>query len=166
MYKTIFLDMDGVLSDFDKQYKFLTGLDFHSFAHRQDAWDSIGPYTDKFFQDMHPMSDAYDLVEGVHTLADRYGCEVAVLTAIPKIGRIPTARIQKLAWINNYFPEFSCTFNIGPHAQHKQLHCIPGDILIDDSPKNIPQWFDVGGFGILHSSAEDSLARLRKHLEN
>ena len=165
MYKTIFLDMDGVLCDFESHYMQLTGKDFHSFEHRQEGWDFIEPYKEVFFETMPTMPDTYDLVDGVEELAEQYNCTVAILTAVPKIGRIPTARIQKYNWINGYFPQFSCTFNIGPHAQHKQFHCIPGDILIDDSPKNIPQWNDVGGFGILHSSAVDSLARLKLHLE-
>lgn len=157
--------MDGVLSDFDTHYRNLTGIDFHSFERRQDAWNTLKPHNDTFFQDMPEMADAKELVWGVRCLAMDYDYSVAILTAIPKIGRIPTARTQKHFWIDEHFNELSCAFNIGPHAQHKQLHCIPGDILIDDSPKNIPQWNDVGGFGILHTSAADSLAKLRKHLE-
>jgi 5'-nucleotidase len=165
MYKTIFLDMDGVLCDFNGHYKSLTGKDFHSFEHRQDAWDLLVPFNDTFFEYLPQLPDAKYLVAGVEELAIEYGCAMAILTAIPKIGRIATARIQKHDWINEHFPNLSCKFNIGPHAQHKQFHCIPGDVLIDDAMRNIQQWANVDGFGILHTSAEESLSSLRKHLE-
>ena len=164
-YKTIFLDMDGVLSDLDKHVRKLIGKSLHEFGSSQEGWDAVQPYKDNFFTDMDPMPDAHNLVQGVLDIAGQFDLAISVLTAVPKIGRMPTARIQKHYWIDEHFPEFSGSFNIGPHAQHKQFHCIPGDILIDDNIQNIVQWDNVGGYGIYHSSAEDSLAKLRKHLE-
>ena len=165
MYKTIFLDMDGVLSDLDSHVRKLIKKSLHEFPTSQEGWDAVQPYKDTFFRDMNPMPDAWDLVDGVFSAATQHDLGVAVLTAIPKLGRMPDARIQKYLWIDEHFPEFSCVFNIGPHAQHKQFHCIPGDILIDDNMMNIDQWNSVGGFGIYHTSAVESLAILRKHLE-
>ena len=165
MYKTIFLDMDGVLSDLDSHVRGLIGKSLHEFDTSQEGWGAVQPYVDTFFKYMQPMWDADILVGGVSALATEYRYKVAILTAVPKVGRIPTARIQKLDWIYKHFPELSCNFNIGPHAQHKQFHCIPGDILIDDNIMNIDQWNAVGGFGIYHTSADDSLAKLRKYLE-
>lgn len=164
-YKTVFLDMDGVLSDLDKHVRNLIGKSLHEFPTSQEGWDAIQLYNDTFFTDMQPMSDAHELVGEVLDLAGTYGFHIAILTAVPKIGRMPTARIQKHQWINDHFPEFSGSFNIGPHAQHKQFHCIPGDILIDDSMMNIDQWNNVDGYGIYHRSAKESLAKLLRHLE-
>lgn len=165
MHNTIFLDMDGVLSDLDKHVRSLIGKSLHEFPTSQEGWDAVQPYNDTFFRDMEPMPDAYELYDGVQDAAMAYGFAVCVLTAIPKLGRMPTARLQKHQWIDNHFPNLSCDFHIGPHAQHKQLHCIPGDILIDDNMMNIDQWNAVGGFGIYHTSAFESLAILQKHLE-
>ena len=165
MYNTIFLDMDGVLADFDSHVQELLGKSLHDFPTSQEGWDAMQPYKDTFFKSLKPMPDANDLFDGVRDAAFAKNMSIAVLTAIPKLGRMPQSRIHKHCWIDEYFPELSCFFNIGPHAQHKQFHCIPGDILIDDNMMNIDQWNSVGGFGIYHTSAEDSLAKLRKHLE-
>lgn len=164
-YKTLFLDMDGVLSDFDSHVRHLLGKSLHDFNTSQEGWDAVQPYKDTFFTDMLPLPDAHSLVQEVLDLAGDYGFHIAVLTAIPKIGRMPSARLQKHCWINKYFPEFSGSFNIGPHAEHKQFHCIAGDILIDDSIMNIDQWQAVGGIGIYHTSAIESISMLEKHLK-
>ena len=37
-----------------------------------------------------------------------------------------------------------------------------GFVLIDDRPKNIKAWEDNGGIGILHESAEKTIAKLKE----
>lgn len=160
MYNTIFLDMDGVLADFDAKIVELLGVKLGSFSTSAAGWDAIAPYKHELFSQLEPMPDAYELYDGVRELAYTNKMDVAVLTAIPKYGRMPYARIQKYEWIQDFFPEIGHRFNIGPYAEHKQLHCIPGDILIDDNLMNIEQWNSVGGFGIYHTSALDSLKQL------
>ena len=164
-YNTIYLDMDGVLADFDSAVKNLLGKSLHDFPTSQEGWDAMEPYKETFFSSLEPMPDAFDLVEGVTAYASMRGMNVAVLTAVPRLNRFPGVHIDKREWIRMYFPMLYNDFNIGPYAVHKQLHCYPGDVLIDDNIKNIDQWNDVGGFGIYHTSATESLALLRKHLE-
>jgi hypothetical protein len=110
------------------------------------------------------MDGIWDLIGDFDSEAIR----LEVLTAIPKIGRIPTAKEDKRKWLDKYFDaDFSGyfdAFNIGPLAEHKQYHCTGNDILIDDKLRNITQWRDRGGIGIHHTSAEQTLKELQEIL--
>ena len=47
--------------------------------------------------------------------------------------------------------------------KHKQNYCTgPEDILIDDREKTIREWRNLGGTGILHRSAEETLEELER----
>ena len=37
-----------------------------------------------------------------------------------------------------------------------------GNVLIDDEPKNIEAWEDAGGIGILHTSAKETINKLKE----
>lgn len=160
----VWLDMDGVLADFDKKSIELIGKRLSDFPDSASGWAAMNTHKD-IYSILEPMPDAKDLVVGIKQLTEKHGFKVGVLTAIPKFGRIPDAEIHKKKWIDKYYPHLLDNFRIGPHAVNKQEHCIPGDVLIDDSTMNIPQWNARGGFGILHTSAAQSLSILDKYLK-
>ena len=162
---TVYLDMDGVLADFDKFAVAKLGKKFDEFPDSETAWAAMYPHQDIYYH-LDPMEDANVLVYGVLALQNEFAFNHAILTAIPKIGRIPRAKYDKKIWLRKHFSDVPFVFNIGPHAEHKQYHCNDGDVLIDDAKRNIPQWDARGGYGILHTSAKDSLEKLRKYLEN
>jgi 5'(3')-deoxyribonucleotidase len=66
---------------------------------------------------------------------------------------MPSARDDKQAWVNKYFPGMK--MDIGPYSHDKQKWCRPGDILVDDRPSNIEQWTAVGGIAIYHTGDVD-----------
>lgn len=163
---TIYLDLDGVLADFDLYCRALLGKSLNQFPDSESGWNALGEHKQTIFRHLKPMQDAKDLVNGVTMLANDYGYHVGVLTAIPKHGRVPHAKRHKKEWLYNNFPQLLDDFNIAPFAEDKQKHCVVGDILIDDSELNIPQWRNVGGVGILHTSAINSLVELETYLRN
>jgi 5'(3')-deoxyribonucleotidase len=161
----VYLDMDGVLADFDRKTIELIGKRLRDFPTSQSGWDAISDYK-HIYSILDPMPDAHELVNGILYYQSIHKFDVGILTAIPKLGRIPDAQVHKQQWISKYFPELLPNFNIGPHAIDKQNHCKPGDVLIDDSHLNIPQWLEKGGYGIFHENAVSSLNSLRSYLES
>lgn len=158
---TIYIDLDGVIADFDGYCISLIGKKLSDFNDSNSGWEALGFDKYTMFKHLKPIHDSKALINGVFKFSLKYKYNVAVLTAIPKNGRIPYAKSHKKEWVYNNFPELSHDFNIGPYAEDKQKHCVVGDILIDDSKLNIPQWKSAGGIGILHTSAVDSLNQLK-----
>lgn len=157
----IYLDMDNCITNFDKRVLEILGKPMSAFPKAKVAWEAMGDKLDTLFLDLEPMPDAQLLVDEVFSIAKYYQYSVGVLTAIPKVIEVPLAAEHKKQWLSKHFPQLLEDFNIGPYAIDKQNHCVPGDILIDDSILNIPQWTAKGGYGILHTSANRSIQLLR-----
>lgn len=161
----IFLDMDGVMCDFDGYTLARIGKRLREFPDSQSGWDAIAHISHDMFLHFDPMPDADELVYTVLELAEEYEFGVGVLTAVPKLLRVPLAEQHKREWLAKRYPMLLEDFRIGPQAVDKQNHCKPGYVLIDDSHLNIPQWTAKGGCGILHTSAKQSISELRQFLD-
>jgi 5'(3')-deoxyribonucleotidase len=153
--RTIFLDMDGVVADFDTFVSNLLGRPIGWNDSKQDLtdeeWEKLAS-VDRLYYQLPLMPDATKLVAYVKSLSTRFN--VGFLTAVPRRSTIPSARDDKQAWVNKYFPGMK--MDIGPYSHHKQKWCAPGDILVDDRPSNIEQWNAVGGIAIYHTGDVDA----------
>ena len=159
--RTIYIDMDGVVADFDSYVSALLGRPI-GWGATQDLtdveWERLASVDRLYFQ-MPLMPDATKLVAYIKSLSTRF--HVQFLTAVPRRSTIPSAKDDKQAWVDKYFP--GMRMDIGPYSQHKQKWCKPGDILIDDRPSNIEQWTAVGGIAIYHTGDVDaSIKRLNE----
>lgn len=146
---TIYLDMDGVVADFEalaiplmQKYN---AVDPETGKMNDDLLWSVVAQTPHFYFKIPPMPYCGDLVK----LARSIG-KTEMLTAIPRRSTIPSAEKDKRDWcavnIDN-----EIKVNIGPFARDKWKHAKPGDILIDDHATNIHEWITKGmGIGILH----------------
>jgi hypothetical protein len=138
---TLYLDMDGVVADFDK---FVFGNLSLNNIKRNDWMDQISRI-DHFFLKLEPTPYAYRLYRLACSVADN----VEFLTAFPSRRHFPTAKEDKIDWVRKHFGD-DIKVNFGPYSKDKWKHARPGDILIDDRPDNIADWNEVGGNGILH----------------
>jgi 5'(3')-deoxyribonucleotidase len=152
--KTIFIDMDGVVADFD------------SFAEkileRKIGWGTTQDLTDgewvklasvdRLYYQLPMMPDATKLIAYIKSLNTRF--QIGFLTAIPRRTTIPTAQADKQAWVDKYFPGMK--MDIGPYSHDKQKWCTSGDILIDDRPSNIKEWTAAGGIAVYHTGDVDA----------
>ena len=66
---------------------------------------------------------------------------------------------QKLDWGKKYFPDIPMIVCL---AKDKNTYGHPGDILIDDTPKYEHLWTQMGGIWITHTSAHNTIAKLKK----
>ena len=49
----------------------------------------------------------------------------------------------------------------GPYSHDKHVHCLPGDVLIDDRTSNCEDWRRAGGVAIQHrDSVENTLKEI------
>lgn len=173
----IYIDMDGVLVDFDRgireQFnlteKFLKGLNASSKsltkaqkARKSSVYDMILAKKE-YWEELHLMKDGLELWDRVIYY------KPIILTAAPKHGlgveglMFTQAREGKIKWVNKYLTSTdSSNFICTTSSQKKDfIHTRPGtQILIDDRPQNIIDWKDVGGIGILHKSTSSTLTEL------
>ena len=147
---TIYIDMDGVVADFDTFVSNLLGRPIGWNDSKQDLtdeeWVKLASVDSLYYQ-LPMMPDATKLIAYVKSLSTKF--HIGFLTAIPRRTTIPSAQADKLAWIKKYFP--GMRMDIGPYSHDKQKWCTPGDILIDDRPSNIEQWTAAGGIAIFHT---------------
>ena len=150
----IFLDMDGVLSDFDKYV-----CETHKFGTKEkwnDQWDHL---PERMFNELEKMPDADDLFSY---------CKVynpQILTAIPKKDKVRYARTDKLRWMKRHYDVKPWHMNV-VYREEKLMFAVDDfiqpNILVDDNESNIDEWTKQGGAGVLHTSAETSIAELQK----
>tara|TARA_R110000868_G_scaffold243292_1_gene499218 strand:- start:2057 stop:2557 length:501 start_codon:yes stop_codon:yes gene_type:complete len=152
--RTIFLDMDGVVADFDTFASNLLGrpVGWHDSKHdlTTEEWAKLSS-VDRLYYQLPLMPDATKLVAYVKSLSTRF--QIGFLTAVPRRTTMPSARDDKQAWVDKYFP--GMRMDIGPYSHDKQKWCTPGDILVDDRPSNIAEWKAAGGIAIYHTGDVD-----------
>ena len=152
----VFLDMDGVLANFDKRAEEILSTNNiykYEFVHGPEVfWHKLNKYPN-FFMELELMPDAGVLLNAVWHL------DPIVLTALPKTNG-DRVRQHKEAWVALNLKEgmkvICCQTHEKPH------HCNPGDVLIDDRAVNRQAWEAKGGRYIVHTSAEDSVAQLKE----
>ena len=153
--RQIFLDQDGVLADFESGLTKALGykVDLKS---KHDVYDAEKRKltAQRLFRNLEPLPDAWKLVDwclnsGIHT---------EILTAAGTVNRTLVIK-DKIDWIRRY---------ISPHwiiiptfkGSQKAAFAHEKAVLIDDRPKNIYDWIEAGGIGILHTTADDTIKQL------
>lgn len=145
---TLFLDMDGVVADFDRLVLEKMRRTFDHVAGPAgdtEMWDFLST-VDRLYFRLEPTPYAFDLWE----LANKQAANVEFLTAIPRRTFIASAETDKREWIAKYFG-VEAKVRIGPYSADKWKHAQAGDILVDDRSDNIQAWINRGsGIGIYH----------------
>lgn len=147
----LYFDMDGVLADFDRHYEAVLGYRPDKLLDNAD-WNAVRQVRD-FYLDIPPMPDLEELWTGTGGFAATY--DRAVLTGVPS--SVPEAADNKRAWVRRHLGEVE---TICCRSRDKRLHCMPGDVLIDDWDKYRHLWEQAGGIFIVHTSARVTLERL------
>ena len=141
----IYCDMDGVLVDFLGGAKEVLGVDFHQ-ANKAQRW-TILDAEPNFFANLKPLPDWKTLWNFIRKF-DPY-----ILTAAPN-SSFEKASDDKRTWCKKYLKiDNSRVYTVQRHDK-KQFARDGRDgrpnVLIDDHLKNIKEWTDNGGIGVLH----------------
>lgn len=142
---TLFLDLDGVMADFDGAFEPMFGFD-HREAGDEKMWAAINEYG-TYFRDLPPCPDALAFY---NLLTDTRGIEPVILTACP-LSDFHGVAEQKRGWVREHLgDDVPIVFSPGSKSKPLYMHR-PGDILIDDFEANIRRWKKAGGVGIHHT---------------
>ena len=156
----IYVDMDGVLADFDLHYETTFNVKLPRRAFREPPytadevdWKAIRK-TANFFRDIPPMADFKELWSFVEVY------NPIILTGVP--ASVTEAATNKREWVDkNLGRDVSMVACL---SKEKATWCRPGDILIDDWEKYRDLWVGAGGRWITHTSAAESVRQLKEML--
>lgn len=158
MTRTIYLDMDGVLADFNGFAAKALGteitLDDNSRL-SQEQWERLAQI-DNLYLELSCMPHAEKLVDVARRFRDELGWDLYILTAVPRNNDVPNSFYDKVIWAQRHFPDIVVRF--GPYSQDKQNHCTRGDLLVDDRESNLLEWRARGGIAIAVKQHEYSRA--------
>ncbi len=154
----LYIDLDGVLADFDGKVLEITGK-YPSELTTKELWKQL-QVVDNFYYSL-------DIIEGSKEFLDYilYTSQVRVeiLTALPSPSKkLRTSSNDKIMWVYDKIDPYIIT-NCVSNWRMKTYFCRnDDDILIDDQEKNIVQWQEAGGIGILHNNFEDTIQKLKE----
>ena len=158
----VYLDMDGVLADFDQRFRDISGMEPREFENkygRKAFWDLIDEENKvKFWVGIPTMPGAADLVNAVKD----YDYELLTSPSAKK-----QSYLGKILWVKNHI---GSVFPSKPRINFKKAkekHLVKPqlaktDILIDDREDTIGRWNAAGGTGIVYKSIGQVLNDLKK----
>ena len=156
----IFCDMDGVLTDFDKRFEYFGGLtpdEYQAKFSKSQFWKLIDDKVGfEFWAKMPWMPDGKQLWSYI----EKYK---PMLLSAPS--QKPSSRYGKRVWVKDNLPltkDAPKVKLILAKREKKQDYSKTNRILIDDRADNIEEWKSKGGIGILHTSAADTIEKLKQ----
>jgi len=152
----IYCDLDGVLNDFDKEFKKLgkgTPEEYDAKYGTSAIWKLINQKTDHFWLEMEWMPDGKKLWDFIKNF------DPILLTTPAR--SVKNCKADKQAWVEREISKDIIVIMSGKKYEYADKNTI----LIDDMPKNIMPWREAGGIGILHESAEKTIEELQKILK-
>jgi hypothetical protein len=141
----IYIDMDDVVADFNAYARSVLNKSQESEKWPEAEWQRLKD-NPRMYRDLPVKDNAHDLVNWLLNARIKHSSiieDVKFLTAVPKNNDVHWAFYDKVRWAQLHFPQVPVMF--GPFSKDKQVHCRPGDILIDDRLSNCTEWRDRGG---------------------
>jgi len=154
--RTLFIDLDGVLADFDTAYAAVNGSPPDKSIDNVD-WRKVVSVPG-FYAKMPALPGAADFWASLEALAESEGLDIVILTGCPS--SVPAAAADKRSWVTKHLGEH--VKMIACRSRDKKLHMKPGDILVDDWERYKEHWLEAGGIWITHTSPTESLAALKE----
>jgi hypothetical protein len=156
-FDKIWVDMDGVIADFDKRYVKLYGSKSASMAIKNEQ--QFREFIDgQNFATLDLYPGALTLLKYLKLLP--IPIEILSSSASPEyhdeISR------QKKIWLDTHQITFHPIFVPGKHL--KAQYATPTSILIDDDEQNIKDWNAAGGLGVLHKNELSTICILKMYV--
>lgn len=160
----IFLDMDGVLADFDGFFLSSFGIATKDVT-KKEMWKAIHGH-DEFFYNLPMMEGAKELLHTARLMRfEGQVQELAVLTSAGSSNFMHVAQ-QKRRWIHGHMGHDLMVIAVREGADKAAMVQHKGDILVDDWRKNCEAWEAVGGLAVKYENATQAIADLEGLLYN
>jgi hypothetical protein len=157
----LYLDMDGVLCNFEKRFTELYGKDALGARDRKNFttnWPNF--IMNGNFENLEWFPGGKELLHFIQYATD---WEVEILSSSGGEKFHSEVAAQKVVWLCNKGIPYKA--NIVPGRKHKTAYATPETILIDDTEDIIVNFNAAGGVGILHKDINETLAKLRTLLD-
>ncbi len=154
----IYLDMDGVIANFEKRYKEL----FHQDP-EVDRKTHFKKYFDEFihgknFATLEMMPGAMDLINFLR----KAPVPTNILSSTANEENYDEIAKQKMVWLQTHGITFTPLFVPGKHLKYK--YAKPDTLIIDDTQSVIDDWRAAGGHAIWHKDVPSTLAMLNMYV--
>jgi 5'(3')-deoxyribonucleotidase len=153
MEEMAFLDMDGVLADFNKAAHVAHGKPRQTSRSFQQPWDLHllwGQTEEEFWAPTNSFEFWYNIEktpeadEIVELAMKTWGVgNIAILTSPSDFGECIHAKRE---WIKRYYPQFEKRMI---YAYSKKFLASPWRVLLDDRERNVDDFNAAGGFAIM-----------------
>jgi uncharacterized HAD superfamily protein len=156
--KVIYVDMDGVLCNFNKLY-----VEMFNISPNQTDKKDFGTNFKQLieadgFAKLEPMPDFWNLIAHLNF----FPIPKEILSSTARKEHYEEISRQKAAWLARMGVNYKQNFVPGKHL--KAQYATPDSILIDDTIDVIDAWEKAGGIGILHKNAASTIAILSMHV--
>lgn len=157
----IYLDMDGVMADFNGRFKELYGMSPKK-ADKTGEFDKLfrNFVETKQFENLGMLPGAVDLIN----YCKKASPTTEILSSTHSEEYKETIAKQKGIWLQKHNIPFKQ--NYVAHHDMKDKYATPNSVIVDDTKEVIKQWRKAGGIGIHNKDALESMAKLAVNLDN
>lgn len=141
----LFLDLDGVLADFDGGFPRLCGFD-HRSCGKSAMWAEIDARPGFFVQ-----LDPFDGASAFYGAARRLS--PVILTSAGS-GCYERVAREKHAWVRRHLCDEVLVLPVRDGRDKAAFVQAPGDVLVDDYGRNCEAWRAAGGLAIKHEPTD------------